>query len=287
MFGIAVDLGGARLTSSVKSPPGPAEHGGQDMSAKRFEVRWEGEIAGSPEQVWQTFTEGTAGYLWPVTYEPSEGGAETGLSQEGGTVTAWEPRRHFTTESGEGSYLNRVDYTLTPTDGGTLLQLHHQTGVDEEEWDEQLEACEVHTELYHHSLRTNVEHFAGRTATYVAADGPAPSPGGGDLPAITRALGLPDDAAVGDEVHLRPTGLDAIDGVVDWRTDRFLGIRTPDALVRVYARDGWGWPTTMSIHQFTEVVDQEAEQQILQTWLDEVLVGADEIESLTETEEVA
>jgi uncharacterized protein YndB with AHSA1/START domain len=254
------------------------------MGAKRFEVRWEGEIAGSPEQVWKTFTEGTAGYLWPVQYEPREGGAETGLSQEGGTVTAWEPDRHFTTVSGEGGYVNRVDYVLTPTDGGTLLQLHHQTGVDEDEWDDQLEACQVHTELYHHSLRTTVEHFAGRTATYVAADGPMPSPTDGDLAAISRALGLPGEAEDGDVVHLEPDGLAPIDGVVDWRTDRFLGVRTPDALVRVYARDGWGWPTTMAIHRFDDDVDQEAEQQALQQWLDEVLVGPDQTEIDTKDE---
>lgn len=67
--------------------------------AKEFEVRWEGELPGTPQEVWDAFTVHTDGWLWKIEYEPRAGGAERGLTSGGGTVTVWDPPRHFVTRA--------------------------------------------------------------------------------------------------------------------------------------------------------------------------------------------
>ena len=37
-------------------------------------------------------------------------------------------------------------------------------------------------------------------------------------------------------------GIDPIDGVVDYLTATFVGVRTADGLYRFYGRDAFGWP---------------------------------------------
>jgi hypothetical protein len=55
---------------------------------KDFEVGWSGDLPGTPEQIWEAITVHTAGWLWPIEYEPRAGGAERGLTG-GGTVDGW------------------------------------------------------------------------------------------------------------------------------------------------------------------------------------------------------
>ena len=207
------------------------------MSIKTWEVRWEGDLPGTPEQIWDAFTRHTGAYLWPVTYEPRVGGAERGLNSEGGTVTAWEPQRHFRTEA-RGQH-NILDYTLD----GTRLSYVHHGGAPEDEFDVQYDACVQHTNLYNHSLGEYVGHFAGREPHYLAFD---------DVPGSTEdvlaRLGIPADAAAGDEVEL---------GVVDYREGSMVGVRAGDALIRVYGRDAWGWPVGVSIHSFDGPADEQ------------------------------
>ncbi len=38
-----------------------------DMTTE-FEVRWEGELPATPQQVWDAFTLHTAGWIWPTEY---------------------------------------------------------------------------------------------------------------------------------------------------------------------------------------------------------------------------
>ena len=56
-------------------------------------------------------------------------------------------------------------------------------------------------------------------------------------------------------MQLRPAGLPPIDAVVDYRTDAFLGLRTDDALIRVYGRDAFGWPVGVALHLFAPDAD--------------------------------
>ncbi|HEV7933646.1 MAG TPA: SRPBCC domain-containing protein [Actinomadura sp.] len=240
--------------------------------AKQFEVRWEGELPATPQEVWEAFTVHTTGWHWKIDYEPWPGGAERGLTAGGGTVTVWDPPRHFVTraESGcDGDGFNRLEYVLEPRKAGTYVRYAHHGVLDEEDYDRQLDACRQHTAFYNHSLGEYVRHFAGRDAAYISADAPEVSAQRG-FAVVRRALGVADDVAGGDPVRLRPAGLEPIDGVVDYATHAFLGIRTADALYRVYGRDAWGWPVSVARHLFPDGTAQVASEPAWGSWLDGV-----------------
>ena len=239
---------------------------------EQFEVRWEGVLPARPQDVWDGFTRHADGYLWKIDYEPRVGGAERGLTAGGGTVTAWEPPSHFATRTrpeSERDGFNEIDYRLEPlgSDGGTtLLRYRHRCEVPADELEVQLASCRAHTTFYLHSLGQYACFFAGRQAAYVSVDGPAASANGGFV-ALRRALGLADDVVAGDPVRLTPAGLEPIEGVVDYATSSFLGVRTADALYRLYGRDTWGWPVTAAHHLFAEDADQAASERAWGAWV--------------------
>ena len=178
---------------------------------KEWEVRWEGELPARPQDVWDAITQHADGYLWKIDYEPRVGGAERGLTAGGGTVTAWDPPRHFATRTRpetERDGFNELDYVLEPLGAVTYLRYTHRCEMPAEDFDRQLDACRQHTTFYQHSLGQYACYFAGREPVYVSVDGPASSAEGGFV-ALRRALGLPDDVVAGDPVRLEPAGLDA------------------------------------------------------------------------------
>jgi hypothetical protein len=91
---------------------------------------------------------------------------------------------------------------------------------------------------------------------------------------VRRALGLADDVVPGDRARLTPAGMDPIDGVVDYATDAFLGVRSADALYRVYGRDRWGWPVGVAHHFFGDGVDQAASERAWRDWMAGVFAQA-------------
>jgi uncharacterized protein YndB with AHSA1/START domain len=245
-----------------------------DDMVKEFEVRWEGELAASPQDVWDAVTRHADGWLWKIEYEPWVGGAERGLTSGGGTVTVWDPPRHFATRTrpeGERDGFNELDYVLEPRGAGSYLRYVHR-GVLAEDYDRQLDSCRQHTEFYNHSLGQYACHFAGREPVYVAAEGPEASARGG-LAAVRGALGLPDDVAAGDRVRLTPADLEPIEGVVDYATHAFLGVRSADALYRVYGRDVWGWPVALGHHLFADGADKAASERAWSGWLNGVFAA--------------
>jgi len=239
---------------------------------KEFEVRWEGELPATPQEVWDAFTVHTDGWLWKIEYEPRVGGTERGLTAGGGTVTAWDPPRHFATRAGRGDGFNELDYRLEPCAAGTYLRYVHRRVMDED-YDRQLDACRQHTAFYNHSLGEYLRHFCGRDPAYVAAEAPEASALGGST-ALRRALGVADDVATGDRVRLTPAGMEPIEGVVDYATHAFLGVRSADALYRFYGRDAWGWPVGIAHHLFAAGADATASERAWSAWLDGVFATA-------------
>lgn len=226
---------------------------------EKVEVRWEGELSGTPEEVWDAITTRVAAFLWEVEYEPRVGGAERGLSSSGGTVSIWDPHRRFRTNAPG----NQLDYVLEPSEGGTYLRYTHDLTASQVE----LDACRNHTRFYNHSLGEYVAHFAGAEPVYVGADAPEGTTGA----AIRRALGVPDDVRVGDRVAL--VGPEPIEGVVDYVTDEFLGVRTDDALFRIYGRERWGFPSNVALHRFEAGADRAAGERAWSEWLDDARVA--------------
>ena len=169
-----------------------------------FELRWDGVMAGTPEQVWDGFTRHAAGWLWPISYEPRVGGAERGLTSDGGLVTAWDPASRFATRAERpGGWFNELEYRLEPHARGHPPALPPHDGVrPDQEYAVQEAACHAHTALYLHSLGEYVRWFAGREPVYVEAHGPE----GSTIAAVRAALGVPPSAAAGDRVRLRAAG---------------------------------------------------------------------------------
>jgi uncharacterized protein YndB with AHSA1/START domain len=239
---------------------------------KQFEVQWQGELPGTPQDVWDAFTKRAAGWLWNIDYEPRVGGAERGVTSGGGTVTVWDPPRHFATRAERpDGWWNNLDYVLEPRAGGTFLRYTH-TSVFDDDYDRQLDCCRQHTAFYNHSLGEYVRHFSGCEPVYVAADAPDASAQGG-FATVRRALGVADDVAAGDRVRLTPAGLEPIEGVVDYATHAFLGVRSADALYRVYGRDAWGWPVGLGHHLFADGADKAASEQAWSGWLNGVFAA--------------
>jgi uncharacterized protein YndB with AHSA1/START domain len=239
---------------------------------KQFEVRWEGELPATRQDVWDALTIHTAGWLWKIDYEPRVGGAERGLTTGGGTVTAWDPPRHFATRTrpeDERDGFNELDYLLEPRGAGTYLRYVHRGVLPEEDYERELDACRQHTAFYNHSLGEYLRHFAGRDAAYVAAEAPETSADGGSA-ALRRALGVDEDVAAGERVRLTPAGVEPIEGVVDYATHAFLGVRSADALYRFYGRDAWGWPVGLAHHLFADDADAAASERAWSAWLDGV-----------------
>jgi hypothetical protein len=87
---------------------------------------------------------------------------------------------------------------------------------------------------------------------------------------LRAALGLSPDAAVGDDVHTSLGDAGAFDGVVDYSTPEFLGVRTADGLYRFFGRNHYGSVVGMSAHLFVDGVDAAAREAALKTWLDGV-----------------
>jgi hypothetical protein len=154
-------------------------------------------------------------------------------------------------------------------EGGTAVLRYVHSGVFEDEgWDDQFDAVDGHTEFYLHTLGQYLEHFAPKTASYIGGgpgglQGPEASMTPDAFEKLKRELGASSE---GDRVSL-PNG--GGDGVVDYATDKFLGVRTGDALYRFFGRNAFGGPVGMSIHHFGDV-DVDAASRDWSEWLNGV-----------------
>ena len=150
-------------------------------------------------------------------------------------MIAWDPPRQFSVraEQPDGRH-HQLDYRIEARGDGAILRYVHSSVIDEADWDDQYDAADGHTDFYLHTLGQYLAHFSPRTATYVGG-----GPGGLSGPEVSMtpdafvklqaALGIADGASVGDSVRLPH---DDVDGVIDYRTEHFLGVRTDDALYR-------------------------------------------------------
>ncbi|GGU49819.1 SRPBCC family protein [Lentzea flava] len=214
---------------------------------REFEIRKEVEVEGTPEQVWDAIATGPGIDSWfmgPHTVDGRLGGRmsiDMGFFQEASTITAWEPGKHlaYTSDKGEDGTFHAMEYLIEGRDqGSTVLRFVH-SGVLGDDWgDEYLDQTAKGWDMYLFTLAQYVRHFAGRHGTYVFAQWPE---GEKSWPALLKALGVPEDAQVGDEVTLEPFG---VTGVVDYLVrhspHEFLGVRGEDGLYRFHGTNAVG-----------------------------------------------
>jgi hypothetical protein len=91
---------------------------------------------------------------------------------------------------------------------------------------------------------------------------------------LRAALGIAPEAGVGDPVHASLGEAGTLDGVVDYSSSEFLGVRTAEGLYRFFGRNHYGGVVGMSAHLFGDGVDATAREAQLKAWLDGLYVQA-------------
>ncbi|MEA2171042.1 MAG: hypothetical protein QOF76_4342 [Solirubrobacteraceae bacterium] len=234
--------------------------------SRAFEVSREIDLPATPEDVWTAITAAPAAWMFPTGMEIPAGASPP----EGAPVTTWDPphRLVIRMEAPDGTF-NALDYAIEARDGGTARLRYVHSGILADGWEDQYDAIDGHTDFYLDTLGQYLEHFNGRPVTYVGQpssgiEGPEAAGAPDAMDTLRAALGLAPDAGVGTEVH-RP-----FEGVVDYASPVFLGIRAPEGLYRFFGRNHHGSVVGMSAHLFVDGVDAAAREAELKTWLDSV-----------------
>ena len=220
-----------------------------------FECKREVVLPADPDRVWEAIatTEGVTAWQFPI---PVPGAGDTG--------TTWDPPHHFGVRMEQGEWFNALEYVIEGRDGGTSVLRYTHSGIFMDDWDNQFDAVQQHTDFYLHTLGQYLEYFDGRPAIYIGDRHRRP-PGsralgtGGRLrPPAVPPSAWSADVAEGQEITLPVDLPGPVAGVVDYATANFLGIRTSNALYRFFGRNAFGMPVGMSIHIFDPTIDPAA-----------------------------
>lgn len=250
----------------------PEEFGWSDVT-NTFEIRKELELPVAPEQVWLAVAtpEGQAGWS-PDPY--LESSAQHIVAEE-------QPSRLLirTPDEPKGAFHN-FEYQINPIEDGSKLTFIH-SGYLGDDWEADFDYAEITGygwNLYMHTLKQYLTHFVGRPAMYVTAQAPEHANTHQAWQQLEQALGLLEGSAhltVGDEIRLTPTGLPAIEGVVDYVEpgEDFIAVRTQDGLYRFHSLERIGMPIAIGHYLYLsddrrpDTSDRENVERQWQTWL--------------------
>ena len=240
--------------------------------SREFEITREVDLPAAADDVWTAITADPAAWQFPTGMEIPAGASPP----QGAPVTTWDPpnRLVIRIESPDGTF-NALDYTIEARAGGTAHLRYVHSGILADDWEDQYDAIDGHTDFYLHTLGQYLEHFNGRQVTYVGQpsagiEGPESAGEPEAMDTLRAALGIGAGAAVGDAVHADLGGAGSLDGVIDYLTPEFVGIRSDDGLWRFFGRNHFGSVVGMSAHVFRDDVDAAAAEAALKAWLDSV-----------------
>jgi uncharacterized protein YndB with AHSA1/START domain len=240
--------------------------------SRPFEITRDVDLPAAPDDVWTAITADTAAWQFPTGLEIPAGAAPP----EGSPITTWDPPHRLVVrmESPDGTF-NALDYAIEARAGGTAHLRYVHSGILADEWEDQYDAIDGHTDFYLHTLGEYLAHFNGRSVTYVGQpsagiEGPAAAGAPDAMDTLRSALGLSAEARPGDAVNASLGDAGTLDGVVDYATPEFLGVRTADGLYRFFGRNHYGSVVGMSAHLFADGVDAAAREAQLKAWLDAV-----------------
>ncbi|MBB4930537.1 uncharacterized protein YndB with AHSA1/START domain [Lipingzhangella halophila] len=225
-----------------------------------FELPKEIELPASPEEVWRAIATGPGLTAW---FMPME------IDPESSAVTEWDPPRKLAIrvpEAEDGS-TQAFQYLIEGRDGGTCVLRFVHSGFLGDDWSDEFEGMTSSGwDMYLFTLAQYLRHFRGRPASYVEAE--APAVGGWDR--LRLLLGAP---RLGGQVQVDLPGGPRILGEVDYLTEKFIGFRTPDELIRFHERSAIGLPIAVSDHHYGALADPqrraEAWQQLLAATVDQ------------------
>jgi len=163
-----------------------------------------------------------------------------------------------------------VDNVLEARDGGTTWIHYVHSGVFADDWDNQYDGARQHTDFYQHTLAQYLQYFNRRPAQWFSADAPPVSNAVNGFDRLRSGLGVGADAAVGDQARVAVSGVDPVQGVIDYLHPHFIGIRTADAMYRFFGRNAWGAPVGIAVHLFGDDADAQQHEKAWQGWLDGV-----------------
>jgi len=240
--------------------------------SREFAIHREVDLPAAPDDVWTAITADTAAWQFPTGMEIPAGASPP----EGGPVTTWDPPHRLVVrmESPDGTF-NALDYAIEAREGATAHLRYVHSGILADGWEDQYDAIGGHTDFYLHTLGQYLAYFNGRRVTYVGQpssgiEGPAAAGTADAMDALRTALGVSADAGVGDGVSASLGEAGTLEGVIDYSTPQFLGVRTEQGLYRFFGRNHFGSVVGLSAHMFVDGVDAAAQEAALKAWLDGV-----------------
>ncbi|MGW4485197.1 SRPBCC family protein [Amycolatopsis sp. NPDC004368] len=247
--------------------------------SNEFEVAKQVELPASPEAVWDAVATGPGIDSWFMGKHEVDAGAQRirftmGEFTSEAEITTWDPPHRFAYRGAaapDGSF-DAFEFLVEAAEGGTsvLRFIHH--GFTAQDWGEEYhESFGRGWDMYLHTLGQLLEHFPGRRARYVIASGPESSAKPEAWAKLVRALGLPESPQAGQPVRFTADGIGPVEGVLDYSTPHYAGIRTQDALYRFHERSTLGMPIALGHHLFAAGADVEQETKAWQAWLEHAL----------------
>ena len=241
-----------------------------------FELSHEIEVDATPEEVWEAIATGPGMDAWFMGKNevvPGEGGkVRTELPGFGfeGTITTWQPPTRLAERSdvGEDGSLHAFEYIIEGRDKGSTVVRWVHSGFLGDNWEAEYEGLSEGDPMYFDKLAQYLTYFRGRMATPVNVFGVQVKDREHAWEMFRTALGLPGPVALGEQVRLTPDGLPVLEGVVDYLSPSFLGVRTDDGLYRfMHSFDA---SVGMGHHIFTEGIDQQETEEAWRAWLTRV-----------------
>lgn len=234
--------------------------------SKNFEIRKEVALKATPQQVWHAIATPEGQAAWsPDPYQ----------SFDGMDVQAEENERLVVrTPEAENGAFNAFEYLISADDEATTTLTFVHSGYLGDDWDADFDFEELTAhgwDMYLHTLAQYLEHFAGRPAVFVTAQGPAASAAPGSWAVLETALGVQGPYERGQQLRMTPEGLPPLEGVVDYADpgDDFIGLRTADGLYRFHEMSAMGMPIAVG-HYIYDDIDREATEQAWSGWLERV-----------------
>ena len=228
---------------------------------KPFEIRKEAELAASPEQVWEAIATGPGLAAW---FMPME------IDPDSKAVTSWEPGRRLAVRlpPGDDGSFEAFDYRIEAAGPRRAVLRFSHSGFTSESWGDDFEdQTGPGWDMYLHTLAQYLAHFAGRPALYLEAEAPPASADRAAWPRLLATLGLTEPVKLETAVRFDLPGVGPVDGVVDYATPTFIGLRAPLALIRFHGRAHLGLTVAVSQHTYVTTFDVASAQRGWERWL--------------------
>jgi hypothetical protein len=221
-----------------------------------FEIVFEGDFPGTPEQVWNPVTVETAAWLFPTQ------------DMVGEELIVEPPTHHLNRLEGPDGWFNQLEQVISPRiEGGSHLRWVH-SGVFTDDWDAQYDGASKHTAFYMHTLAQYLEHFVGRAIVFADIPGPDASAAAEAFETVRAALGITAQTGAGASIDTSLPGAPK-GAIVDLQDTLFVGLRTSDSLIRFFGRNAYGAPVGITVHHFG-TADALELQRSWKDWLDDL-----------------